>query len=251
MAETITVPGIGPVKQPVVIGVAALGAGWVAYAWWAKGRQGPAEETVAPNPDLVPETDRTPVVGDSSGSWDTTGDANTIGTNAEWSRAATEYLVQLNYDAGAVAGALGKFLGHQTLTATEVDIVLAAKGAFGDPPTGGPWPVTAGMPQPTNKAPGPPIDLRVTTRQPGRNVIAWAYDGRDEQITKFNIEATTIAPGITDITTTDTVPAVWRSNTYSWVHLGDAPRGSRVRYTVIAFNRDTRGGEASIETEFV
>lgn len=247
MAQMINVPGVGPVKQPVLVGVLAAGAGVVGWAWWQKGRQAPAEP-VAPNPDLVPETDRTPVVGDSSGSWDTTGNDATIGTNAEWTRAASEYLITLNYDAGAVSAALGKFIAHQTLTATEVDIVLAAKAAFGDPPVGGPWPVSSGIPQPTNKAPTAPIDLRVASRAPGRNVIAWAYDGRDEQITRFAIEATTIG---TDVTTTDIVPAVWRPNTYSWVHLGDAPRGTRVRYTVVSFNRETRGGEASIETEFV
>jgi hypothetical protein len=141
MAETVNIPGIGPVKQPLVIGVGALGLGVVAYAWYTKGNR-TAEAELLPNPEMIPETERTPVVGDSSGNWDETDD-DAITTNAQWTTKATEYLIMLNHDATAAGSALGAFLARKPLTAAQVDMVLTAKGAFGDPPIGGPWPVTA------------------------------------------------------------------------------------------------------------
>lgn len=250
MTEMVTVPGVGPVKKPMLVGVVAVGAGVVGYAWWQKGRQA-STAAVAPNPDLIGDVDRTPVVGDSTGSWDTTTGNATIDTNGEWTQAATEYLVNLGgYEAGAVSAALGKFLGHQPLTEAEVQIVLAAKGAFGDPPIGGPWPVTTGLPAPggsgSTTAPAAVTGLRV---QPDvrANDIVWTHDGKN--VTHFFVQATVRASGSQITAKVGAYPLL---NQYVWRHnlAGGINQNYTVDYLVVPWNNDVMGPARSVASNF-
>lgn len=59
-------------------------------------------------------------------------------TNASWAQEVQAYLQNLGYDPTATAAALGKYLTGQPLTADERNIVAAALGFFGNPPTGAP-----------------------------------------------------------------------------------------------------------------
>lgn len=166
MADTLTVPGMGPVKQQYVIAGGALVVGIVGYAWWKRGTEAATAEVPAVNPDSIPETDRTPVVGDSGGSWDKT-DPEAIDTNAKWTQAATEWLITTGgWEPSLIATALGKWLEGKGLTETETAVVLAAKGAMGDPPVGGPFPVKPALPG--GKPAAAPGNFRVT----GKSAIA-------------------------------------------------------------------------------
>jgi hypothetical protein len=240
MTEMVTVPGVGPVKKPMLIGVVAVGAGVVGYAWWQQRGRGSAAADVAPNPDLIPETDRTPVVGDSTGSWDTTTGNTTIDTNSEWTQAATEYLINLGYEAGAVSGALGKFMAHQPLTEPEVQVVLAAKAAFGDPPVGGPWPVTAA---PAAAVPTAPKNFRVT----GTRILVSGPDyarvdldwepvagAIGYQLTAYDVTGNAAAGNQDSADTTHIYQPLWRGHEYRFTVAAVTGSGTGPTSTVSA-----------------
>jgi hypothetical protein len=166
MTDTVTVPGMGKVDQRYLWGGVAAAAGVVGYAWYKRGQSGGGVEII-PNPESIPDTDRTPVVGDSSGSFNETA-PGAIGTNAEWTQAATDHLILLgSWEAGVIGVALGKYLERQPLSATEVDIVMAARAATGDPPQGGPFAIIHALPA-TGAPAAAPANFRVT----GNSVIA-------------------------------------------------------------------------------
>lgn len=149
MADTVKLPAIGPVdKKWVYIGGAAI-VGFVGYAWWTRARSSPAEAADFTEEDIPQGREPPPTV---VGSEDFTSDeANAIiNTNAEWYTAAVDYLSSTGgYDFMFVTIALGKFLARRELTEAEANLVQAAKGAVGEPPQGGPWPIIRGT------APGP------------------------------------------------------------------------------------------------
>lgn len=79
-------------------------------------------------------------------------------TNATWTQGAATYLQSFGYDGTAVLSAIGKYLNGDALTQDEYDIVQAAIGAEGNPPTGAPTPHLAtntgqSTPPPTPAAP--------------------------------------------------------------------------------------------------
>lgn len=148
MAETIKLPVIGPTKSAYVYAGGALIAGIVGYAWFTRSRSVPPEGTILD--EDIPQ-DRTPpptVVG--SEDFDDENVRAIISTNAEWYTAAVEYLVTTGgFDFAFTTIALGKFLMRQTVTEDEANVIQAAKGAVGEPPLGGPWPIVRAT------APGP------------------------------------------------------------------------------------------------
>lgn len=157
----IDVPGLGPVKkQYVIVGGAAV-AGIVAYAWWKAGTapEEPVEEfpedtgdTSAPTDGYVnPAPGGSTVVGDPQ-------DPDTLPptTNAAWTVRAVAALEAVGVDVGAASLALARYLGRQSLTPVQVDIVRQALALVGPVPQGtysiitipAP-PVTPGRPAPT------------------------------------------------------------------------------------------------------
>lgn len=159
MAEEMTVPGVGGVDKRVVIGVAAVGAGVVGYAWWQRSKSaGPTEYTVDPN-DAFPAGDRIPPAGGGGGGGG--GSASpVISTDGEWMKAATDHLIRQGYEPEPVNTALGKYLGGQKLSTKPVDevaIVRTARGLFGNPPQSGDLPIRIEDPTPgTPPVPGAP-----------------------------------------------------------------------------------------------
>lgn len=155
MAETMTVPGLGPVKSEYVWAGGAAVVGFVGYAWW-KNRGSSSNQPIVLNPnDVVPATDyKNPGGSSAPVNVDSTGGA--ITTNAQWTQKATEYLAQMGFDPKIIAPALGKFLTRQGLTTAEQDAVRTAIGVVGYPPVGGPYPITPatpGTPDPTGSIP--------------------------------------------------------------------------------------------------
>jgi hypothetical protein len=136
----VKLPVIGPVKRQWVMVGAALIVGIAGYAWWTRTRSAiPSDETL---PEDIPQ-DRLPpptIVG--SEDFDTGEVRAIINTNPEWYTAAIDYLVTTGgYDFAFTSITLGKFLARRTLTEAEANLVQAAKGAVGEPPQGGPWPI--------------------------------------------------------------------------------------------------------------
>jgi hypothetical protein len=151
MADTVKLPVIGPTdKRWVYIGGAVI-AGMVGYAWWTR-RSTPAGDVGSGEilPEDVPQ-DRLPpatVVGEQN--FDDANLRSIINTNPEWYTSAVDYLVSTGgYDFTFTSITLGKFLARRQLTEQEAQLVQAAKGAVGEPPQGGPWPILRGT------APGP------------------------------------------------------------------------------------------------
>lgn len=144
MADSIKLPVIGPVNEKWVYVGGALVVGIVGYAWWTRGGKSapsPAEDADFLAEDIAQGREPPPTVVGSE-SFDTSGASAIIDNNAEWYTAAVDYLsVTGGYDFTFTTLALGKFLARRTLTEQEANLVQAAKGAVGEPPQGGPWPI--------------------------------------------------------------------------------------------------------------
>jgi hypothetical protein len=149
----VKLPVIGPVnRQWVFIGTALI-IGIVGYAWWSRTRS-VAEDTGGVLPEDIPE-DRIPPP-TTVGTQDFTSEEAQaiISTNVEWYTAAVDYLSgQGGYDFGFTTVTLGKFLARRQLSESEANLVQAAKGAVGEPPLGGPWPIIRAT-APTATTPG-------------------------------------------------------------------------------------------------
>lgn len=130
MAETVKIPGAGPVKKQWVYAGGALLVGIVGYAYYKRAKT-PVVEPI--NPDALPE-DRVPFTDAQVSSG--LGESQTAGapvTVADWVRQATDRLIELGNDATAVAAALGAYVTHQKLTTTQAGLVQQAVGQFGYP----------------------------------------------------------------------------------------------------------------------
>ncbi len=183
----VDVPGLGPVKkQYVIIGGAAV-AGIVAYAWWKAGTapDEPVEEYPADTGDISEPTDGyvNPAPGGSTVVGDPQ-DPDTLPptTNAQWTMRAVAALEAVGVDVGAASLALARYLGRQSLSPVQVDMVRQALALVGPVPQGtyniittpAP-PVTPGRPnpptttpKPTPKPPTPKPPTTTTKRFPAR-----------------------------------------------------------------------------------
>jgi hypothetical protein len=139
MAESVKLPVIGQVNRRwVYVGGAAI-AGFVGYAWWTRARGVPEPEVL---PEDIPQDREPPATVVGTEDFTSPEAAAIINTNAEWYTAAVEYLVGTGgFEFAFTTVTLGKFLARRELTAAEADLVQAAKGAMGEPPQGGPWPI--------------------------------------------------------------------------------------------------------------
>lgn len=145
LGGTIDIPKIGPVPKVAVVGVGALAAGYVGYRWWQSRSASSAAATDTTDPGFD-DTGTLPAVagavsadGSYGGTTGGTGDAGTsqITTNAAWTQYALAQLSATgSYDAGAVAAALGNYLGSQPLSTDQQTIVRAAIAVAGYPPVG-------------------------------------------------------------------------------------------------------------------
>jgi hypothetical protein len=163
MADTITIPGVGPTKKVyVVAGVAVIG-GVLAYAYWKRSQADAAAAAV-------------PAVVDSSGASGYTEDSTAAGyntissptsyspygydlygnplppptgagsngvytTNADWATAAESALESETLTLATIQSALGRVLGGLSVTSAQRDIFMQAVGILGQPPQGYPTPI--------------------------------------------------------------------------------------------------------------
>lgn len=137
MAETVKVPGIGPVKKGYVYVAAAGVAGFVGYAWWTRGGGfAPVEEPGGPVDEFGDER----ITPNTIDTFDVAVDTRTgITTNGEWSQFVISHLAGLGYDSTVVSTAIGRFLARQPLNKVDLDFARQAWAVGGEPPEGRPW----------------------------------------------------------------------------------------------------------------
>jgi cytoskeletal protein RodZ len=199
MAETVNVPGLGAVNRDwVIIGVAVPGA-YLAWRWWqsrSAAAAAPAPQLVDPNnpgedPTVGATDQNAPTSTDSTVSVDETA-PGTITTNADWTKAAVDYLSQIGFESTTVATALGAYLDRQPLTGDQQTIVRTAIGAIGPAPVGGPYPILSSLgnqPPPPTSTPTAGATYRVTTKLNLSELIHTVYKTPYTDTTEFAILA--------------------------------------------------------------
>ena len=176
MADTINLPGMGQVKTVYVVGGVALVVGIVGYAYYSRS-QTPSDYVGASEDDYGASDYESPL-GSSGGNStvDVDQTEGLITTNGAWTVKAVEHLTAAGFEPGLAIVALGKYLARKSLTSTEIDAVLAARGAVGDPPVGGPYPINEGLPStPSSGQPKAPTNLWQV--KSGRTWIDLTWDG--------------------------------------------------------------------------
>jgi hypothetical protein len=156
MAETVKLPVIGPTKKNYVMIAGAVIVGFVGYAYWNRSRSAAplTDEQIAED---IPQDREPPATVVGSQEFDDANVRAIINTNTEWYTAAVDYLSSTGgYDFTFTTITLGKFLARRQLTDAESNLVQAAKGAVGEPPQGGPWPIIRAT------APGPTTAGKLT-----------------------------------------------------------------------------------------
>jgi|SRR5215469_1025445 len=169
MVSTVTLPGVGPVKKPVLIGGLVILAVILGVAYYrhsrAAGQQAAADASRTPDPNAVdPNTGLTygeeaagVQAGDGTGTGDNSGivgyaqgnpiysdqagygPAPTFLNNADWAQAVEQYLTSATgANPATVAAAIGAYLSGQPLTQAQAVVVRSATGFFGAPPVSGP-----------------------------------------------------------------------------------------------------------------
>lgn len=145
LSGSITLPGVGDVPKIGLIGVGAAAVGFIGWKYW-QARNGtgadvadatdPGMEDPGTLPGVSGAVDPNNQYGSNTG--DSGSDATgQILTNSQWSNDALAKLTQTgSYDAGAVAAALGNYLGSQPLSSDQQSIVRAAIAVSGYPPVG-------------------------------------------------------------------------------------------------------------------
>ncbi|MEU9022343.1 hypothetical protein [Actinomadura sp. NPDC048394] len=188
MADTITIPGLGKTKKSTayVLGGAAVLVVGVA---WYRARNAPAAAPASSGGGAASSGDAIdPATGYVYGSAEDTAALGSQGsylgagyyggngsnvstistttgftTNAQWSQAAEDYLVNtVGSDANTVGNALGKYITGQPLSADQVTIVNQAIAFTGYPPANGP----TGYPPSYRTSNEPPATTPPTTAPP-------------------------------------------------------------------------------------
>jgi hypothetical protein len=147
------------IPKPALYASVAMAAGILGYAYWTK--RGVGEElpdTGAVDPDIDPATgipyadefgsgitgagiydpSTGGIFGNGYGTPTNNQTVTAVTTNAGWAQAAALYLVNLGYDGGLVAGALGNALTGQFMSPDQLAVFGAARAFLGEPPNGFP-----------------------------------------------------------------------------------------------------------------
>ena len=143
---TVDLPGVGPVKKPIIAAVGGLGVGFVMYMYYRNwsgvgvdttGDQptdpGYEDAGVLPSVSGAVSPDNSYGIGDG----DTPGNSSGITTNDAWSRFAVVQLQQADkWSYSDITSALGSYLANKPLSSSAQEIVQAAIAVAGYPPVG-------------------------------------------------------------------------------------------------------------------
>lgn len=153
LGGTVTLPGVGPVKKKILIGIGGVGAAFVMWRYW-QARQAGTDEGAAvagdSDGDGFADAGTLPSVSGAvrdDGAYGLPDDSGAAGTdtygfhgttNSQWTQYAATQLSSASdkWSSGDVLEALGQYLGNRPLTTTQQAIVQAAIAAAGYPPEG-------------------------------------------------------------------------------------------------------------------
>jgi hypothetical protein len=212
MAKTVKVPGLGELDSRLVYGTLAAAGVFVGWMYWrSRGSSASSADAPVYDPDAVGVSEYAPAPSGNS-TVDVPAADDGIDTDAEWTNAVVEALSSLGgWDASAVALACGRYLGRQSMSSTDVEIIRTARAMVGEAPSG-PHPLSATADDPATGspvAPGKPRNLRVTNR--GRNVIGLDWEAPADTsapVGGYNVKMTR-GPGQGQVIKTDGTNASW------------------------------------------
>jgi hypothetical protein len=211
MAETITLPGVGPVKKQtaLLLGGAVILVGGIA---WYRSRNaassGPSSSSPAAGSGSADQSgtidpatgyaygspeDQAALAAQANGNYGGYGGGysgssgsypGSYTTNAQWAQAAEDYLVNtVGGEANTVGNAIGKYITGQPVTSDQVTVIEEAIAFAGYPPVNGP----SGYPPSYRTASTPPsggsgsgstkltAPTGVHATQVGKTVVALAW----------------------------------------------------------------------------
>jgi hypothetical protein len=179
MADTIKLPGVGPVKKPMALAGLGVVGGILVYAYWRRS-QAPSAALTEPTPtDSSVSTADTGYVQDSSAAGYNTvypsaysggysqygydiygnplpaptgaGSGGVFTTNLDWASAAESALEDGGIPLAVSTLAISRVLGDLSVTSAQRDVFMQAVGLVGQPPQGYPKPIKL-----TDSGTGPP-----------------------------------------------------------------------------------------------
>lgn len=204
MADTVKIPGIGPLdKKYAYVGGAAV-AGFVGYAYWRNRQASAAAATTATDTTATDTTaldaanaaasDPSYAYGTGDGGYaygggypiyqspingnypTPTGGAPS--TDPQWTQEAINWLANIGVDSQAASHAIALFMSDMCMTSQEADYVRQAKAGLGDPPqthhniqicsTNNPPPTGGGGPIPA------PANFHVTGTSKTGVTLSWS-----------------------------------------------------------------------------
>lgn len=184
-ADTIDVPVVGNVKTNTLIGVGFATVVIVGF-FYVRAERNATVDTEAVDPNAGNSTGTFGAdIGSGSGGYyatpsaasdtDLSAGTEVISTNAQWTRAAVDYLSANGRDAGAVQDALGKYLAGEALTTEQRTIVQSAKAAIGnEPQTAPPMKMVSTAPAPSTVALIAPKSVGYEKRGKNFIIVKWS-----------------------------------------------------------------------------
>lgn len=150
LGGNLTLPGVGPVKKKVVIGVGGAAAAFVLWRYWQARKAAAAPVAGDSNgdgfadggtlPSVTGAVSDTNAYGQSGQNNTSTSDSYGFQgtTNSQWTQYAVTQLSAASdkWSYGDIAEALGAFINNRPLTSVQQQIVQAAIALAGPPPEG-------------------------------------------------------------------------------------------------------------------
>ncbi len=166
MADTMKLPGIGPVKKTYVYIAGAGIAGFVLFAYWSRSKEDDTEISDYTEPDYVMDESEDEYE-NPGGSEEPVTEDHTLppNTNAEWSVRAVDRMVDLGYEAIPMSVAIGMYLARQTVSKEQSEMLRAMLSQVGPPPQGA-YEVKVSSTTPTP----PPVKLIAPTGLSAHNI---------------------------------------------------------------------------------
>jgi len=234
MADTVTIPKVGPVNKKVLIATGIAAGGFVVWRYISARRAASAAPDATdagistgaaelPSVAGAVNSDGT-ISGTPAGSSGTTNPSGSPTTDAEWTDLVMTKLPLDKWTQTDIITALGNWLSGRSLSQLQQDIVRAAKAAAGNPPSGD-HPIISGGDVPITVAPSGVTAANITAS--GADVKFTGVSGAAGYVVQ-------VSGGISEKVQVDTSPA----------HLA-LPPGTKVTVTVAAVTGSGGTGPAS------